>query len=288
MVEELDLTDTTENVNPGGAYGLRLTGIPQARQMLVDAPAAWSHLHLLVRPTSEAPPRADWLGPAAARVRLQSGGWVELDRHRATATFCLPSRPSDATLVHPHLAAAAIVVARWLGRESFHGGAFFSDGGVWAVLGEKGDGKSTLLASLALSGVPILADDVLVLDRGTALAGPRSVDLRREAAERLHTGAPIGRVGLRDRWRMTVAPIAPELPLRGWVILRWGDRVDVQGVRGARRLELLLPHRGIRVPPNDAAILMALSELPMLVLQRPRRWKDLHRSSERLLSALPR
>jgi ABC-type molybdenum transport system ATPase subunit/photorepair protein PhrA len=51
------------------------------------------------------------------------------------------------------------VLAHWLGRESFHGGGFVAGDGVWGVLGEKGDGKSTLLASLALSGVPIVADD---------------------------------------------------------------------------------------------------------------------------------
>jgi hypothetical protein len=256
--------------------------------MLVDAPTAWSRLHLTVRRTCEAPPQADWLGPDAARVRLQSGGWVELDRHQGTATFCLRSRPSDAALVHPHLAAPAVLFAHWLGRESFHGGAFFARGGVWVVLGEKGDGKSTMLASLALGGVPVVADDVLVLDRGRALAGPRSIDLRPDAAQNLHTGASIGRVGLRDRWRMSLAPIEPELPLRGWVILRWGDRIDVQAVRGARRLEFLLPHRGIRVAPNDAEILVALSAQPMLVMQRPRLWKDLQHASDALLDALPR
>jgi hypothetical protein len=176
----------------------------------------------------------------------------------------------------------------WLGRESFHGGAFFADGGVWAVLGGKGDGKSTLLAALSLCGVPIVADDVLVLDRGTALAGPRSIDLRRDAAENLHAGAPIGRVGLRDRWRMSLGPIDPELPLRGWVLLRWSDSVDVQPIRGARRLELLLPHRGLRVAPNDAEMVMNLSARPVLMMQRPPLWKDLQRASEALLDALPR
>ena len=40
-------------------------------------------------------------------------------------------------------------MSRWLGREGFHGGGIVAGGGVWAVLGHKTAGKSTMLAYLA-------------------------------------------------------------------------------------------------------------------------------------------
>ena len=107
--------------------------------------------------------------------------------------------------MHPYLAPVALVMARWLGREGFHGGGIVAGGGVWGVLGDKTAGKSTTLAWLAREGVGVVSDDVLVIDGGTALAGPRSVDLREEAAERLGVGEPMGRVGQRERWRFSAA-----------------------------------------------------------------------------------
>ena len=139
-------------------------------------------------------------------------------------------------------------MSRWLGREGFHGGGIVVDGGVWAVLGDKTAGKSTTLAWLARAGVGVVSDDVLIVDGETVLAGPRSIDLREEAAERLGTGELIGRVGARDRWRVTLAPIAAELPLRGWITLEWGEAVAVEPIRGAERLRALLP--APRRPPG--------------------------------------
>ena len=126
--------------------------------------------------------------------------------------------------MHPHLAGAAAVLSHWCGRDSFHAGAFVVDGGVWGLLGDKGAGNSSTLVSLARAGVPIVSDDVLVLDKATAYAGPRSIDLRTDAAQTLRTGQPLGMIGDRARWRVPLGPVEPELPFRGWVTLRWGPR----------------------------------------------------------------
>jgi hypothetical protein len=167
-----------------------------------------------------------------------------------------------------------------------HGGGIVAGGGVWAVLGHKTAGKSTMLAWLAHNGLPIISDDVLVIDDGTVLAGPRSIDLRREAAQRLDAGEPLGRVGARSRWRMPLGPVEPELPLKGWITLEWGDEIAIRELRGAERLAALLPHRGVRLAPTEPGALLRLSTLPHLRLVRPRRWESLPEVTGRLVGAI--
>ena len=260
--------------------------MPSANGQLVHAPARWPTLELIVDVTSAPAPPADRVDPETAVLRLRSGGFVEIDRLARRAIFRLPARPDDRALVHPHLAGVAAVAAHWLGRESFHAGAFVAAGGVWGLLGEKGAGKSSLLASLALAGVPVVSDDVLVLDGRTALAGPRSVDLRADAAMRLRAGDPLGVIGERERWRLPLQPIAPELPLRGWVVLRWGDRTMVKRPQGSERLGALLPHRGARLYPPKPEELIDLSSLPFLELWRRRRWDSADDALRQLLEAV--
>ena len=198
----------------------------------------------------------------------------------------VPARPTASALLHPHLAAVAAVSAHWCGRDSFHAGAFVAGGGVWGLLGEKGSGKSSTLAELARSGVPIMCDDVLVLDRGTAFAGPRSIDLRTDAARQLGTGDPLGVIGDRERWRVALGPIEPELPFRGWVTLRWAEEATVRPVRGAERLRELLGHRALLVAPPDPAAMIDYAAFPLLELSRPRRWSSMEDSLARLLDAV--
>src|SRR4051794_19444017 len=231
---------TTPQSCSAGAYGFRLQGVPEARALLVDAPHAWPRL-TLVRETMGRRPVTEEVTRDHARLWLVGGAFAELDRVASRALVHVPRETTDGGLVHPYLAPVALIMARWLGREGMHGGGIVVDGGVWGVLGHKTGGKSTTLAWMALSGVPVFSDDVLVVDAGKALAGPRSVDLREEAARRLGIGEPIGRIGSRERWRMPVAPVAPELPLRGWISLEWGERVSVERLRGAERLAGLLP-----------------------------------------------
>jgi hypothetical protein len=194
----------------------------------------------------------------------------------------------DAAIVHPLLGVAVVVPAFWLGRESFHAGAFVLDGGVWAVIADREAGKSSLIASLALAGIPIVCDDTLVLEGATALAGPRSVDLREPAAIALGAGEPLGRVGDRDRWRFALGPVAPELPLRGWITLRWDDQVSVTHVRGSERLRRIAAHRGFLLRAPDPAWLIELSSLPVLEFARPRRWDAAAPATELLLEELRR
>jgi hypothetical protein len=275
----------TEQRSRLGAYGFGLDGLPGATELLVDAPEHWPSLSL-ERVSGAAPFTGEWVDDEHARLGLTGGGIADLHRVAGRADLQIPPETEDGAIVHPYLAPVALVWSRWLGREGFHGGGIVADGGVWAILGEKTAGKSTTLAWLARSGVPVFSDDVLIVDGELALAGPRSVDLRDEAAARLGIGELIGRVGIRDRWRVTLDPVPAELPLRGWVTLEWGERVAVEPIRGAERLRALLPHRGVFLAPAVPAALVHFSALPHLRLVRPRDWEALPEAADRLLAAV--
>ena len=117
-------------------------------------------------------------------------------------------------------------------------------------------------------------------------AGPRSVDLRRETAERLGAGEELGVIGARERWRVGLPPIEPEVPLAGWVFLEWGDEVAVTPVEPGERLARLLHHRGVRLPPASHEALLGLAALPAWEVRRPPDWDSLADSGERLLDVL--
>jgi hypothetical protein len=266
-------------------YGFRLLGTPGARTLLVDAPDDWPTL-TVERIAGGHRPASERVSPREASVWLSGDGFAEVDRATLHARMHVPEGTTDDALIHPYLAPVALVSAWWLGRESFHGGAILADGGAWAFLGDKTAGKSTLLASFALAGVEVMSDDVLIVDAGDVLAGPRSVDLRGDAARQLGAGDPLGWVGMRERWRLRLAPVPVRLPLRGWITLGWGDEVSVEPLRGSERLTALLPHQGVRLGSPGPAGLVELSALPHWRVVRPRDWTALEPLRERLLAAI--
>lgn len=270
---------------PRGAYGFRLEGVEPARRLLVGAPPEWPEVTLRVRLGFDqgGPDRVD---PDHASLRVHDGR-VEIDRRRGEAVFTLRRRPTPDALVHPHLAPVAAIAGRWIGRESFHAGAVVLGDGAWAVLGEKGSGKSSLLAWLALDGYRVLSDDLLVIDeRQMVLAGPRSIDLRTSAAMRLGIGEPLGVIGTRERYRMAIGPVPSEVPLRGFIRLAWGDVPTVTPVPPAWRPAALAAQRTVRLAPRDPALLVELSALPMVELRRPREWGRAGDAADQLLCAL--
>jgi hypothetical protein len=269
-----------------GAYGLRITGA-DAPHLLVEAEPAWPAVRLstAIAAVLDEPEEVTDEG---ARLRLKTGGRIVLDRVAGTARFDVPRRLTSEELVHPYLAPVAAVMSHWLDRESFHAGAIALDGDVWAIAGDRLSGKSSLLASLADIGHSVVTDDLLVVDPATrrVFAGPRSIDLRSEAAERLGIGAAIGRAGARERWRVVVDPVPNALVLRGWVFLSWGERLSIGDVAAARRIELLARHRGVTLAPRDPAALLSYAALPCLELRRPRSWEELPTVTAALVAAL--
>jgi hypothetical protein len=268
-----------------GAYGFRVDGVGLAQRLLVDVPLDWPSLTLRTVLGFDAGHPAG-VDDRTARIRVHDGV-VEIDRRRGAALVTLRQTPTPDALVHPHLAPVAAIAARWRRQESFHAGAVILGDGAWAVMGDKGAGKSSLLAWLALSGHAVLTDDLLVIDGdGNGLAGPRAIDLREGGAERLGVGTALGVVGGRERYRMVVDPVPARVPLRGFIRLAWGGAPTVTPVPPAWRPAALAAQRAVRLTPRDPNLLVQLSALPMVELRRPREWGRAGDAADRLLHAL--
>jgi hypothetical protein len=269
-----------------GAYGLRLAGLAGCEQLLVPAEQSWPQIEIGVTISPDTAAPIELLDGQKALVRLRTAGWIEMDRASGRAAYFVQEPLSDDEIVHPYLAPAAIVVSHWHERESIHGGAFAVDGTAWGLVGDRFGGKSSLLAALATRGVQVLADDLLVLDELTAFAGPRTIDLREDAASELGLGESLGRIGARERWRLRLAVVQASVRIGGWVFVCWGDRTEIQRLRGADALQRLLGSRGIHAAPKDPAHLLRLSALPAWELRRPRSWASLSQTVEDLLSTV--
>jgi hypothetical protein len=270
-----------------GAYGLRIRGAGSAESSFVRVPSTWPALEI-VREVVATDERDGYFEADAAQVVLEaSGGTVMLERDPPRALFRLPSAFSDDALVHPYLAPAAAVHSVWLDRPSFHAGALALGGEAFGVLGERGDGKSSLLATLARAGCDVLTDDLLVLEGTTAFAGPRALDLRDDGHAALGVGEPLGLLGSRERWRVPLRPVAPALPLRGWFTLGWGDDVSVVPIPPADRIGILLRHASLTVVADTHPLtLLELAGLPAWQLVRPRSWDAVGRAAEAVLAAI--
>lgn len=268
---------------PPGAYGLHLLGVDGSRSLLVSADEAWPQLELVRRIGAATEAGGDSFRSSEARVRLSNGGEILIRREPGQAIFKAPQLPSVDELLHPYLAPVAAIVAYWLERESFHAGAFAAGGGAWGLVGDRESGKSSTLAWLALEGHPVLCDDMLVLNGRTAFAAPRIIDLRPEAAAALGVGEFLGVVGARERWRLELESIEPSLPLRGWVFLEWGDRVEAAPLAPLERVARLSAARGVRLAPHDPGAVLELASLPAWELRRPHGFDSLAAAGRGLL-----
>jgi len=268
-----------------GAYGLHLPDLGDAADLLVEAPAGWPQWQIALATGSGAP--TEFVEPSRARMRSLPSGWVDIDFSTHTSTLHLPHEPPHAHIVHPFLSSTAVVVAHWRGLQSFHAGAFATQHGIWAILGHKGAGKSSMLAALSLLGVPIVTDDLLVIGQDLqGFAGPRCIDLRRETATELEVGVALGVVGTRERWRLYLDHVVTELPLTGWICLDWSDEPAIFAVPAKERLRVLYENIGLRVEQHDhgvLALLMELLALPMLRVRRPSNMATLIETAEVVL-----
>ena len=269
-----------------GAYGFRVEGFSYvARALLGRVPSSWPSLELSAV-TGETDDRTAFITPSRGRVALGNRGEIVVERLPLRAEIRLPELPREEELLHPYLAYAAGIAARWFERECIHAGAFVVDGGVWAFVGDRGAGKSTTLAWLASRGIEVVCDDMLVVDGARVFPGPRFVDLRAEAARALDAGEPLGVVGARERWRLKLGPIAPDLPLRGWVFLDWSPAIEVRRASAARRLQTINDQIALFGTPRDPTSLLRYAELPGWELRRPRGWASVGDSTDQLLAAI--
>ncbi len=264
--------ESTAAVTGHGAYGLRLRGVDGAAELLVTADASWPVLDIRIE-IGDPTVAVDRFDSTSAQIRLRTGGSVAVDRMSGRTTYTVPVPLTMDELVHPYLAPVAAIAAHWHGRESLHGGGIALGGAVWGIVGDRLEGKSSLLAALAAHEVDVVCDDMLVVESADAFAGPRTIDLREDAATALGVGVSIGVAGARARWRVRLPPVPPRLPLAGWIFADWAERIELRRVSASETLPRLLRNRGIRVPPLDPAVFLQLGALPAWEIRRPRSWR---------------
>ena len=275
----------TEKNPPLGAYGLRISGIRGADSVLVPASADWPLVNIAIeigRPEGD----GEFVDDDHGRIRLRTGGLIDLDRDPGRARYTVPEPLSPDELVHPFLAPAAAIFGHWLGRESIHGGGVALGETAWGIVGDRHGGKSSLLAALAVWGTDIVCDDVLVVDGREVFAGPRTVDLRKDAAAALGVGEEIGLAGTRERWRLRLGLLDRPLALGGWVFTEWSDELDMKRLPASETLTRLFRNRSIRLPPRDPTAFLQLGSLPAWELRRPRSWASLPATLELVLGML--
>ena len=265
-----------------GAYGLRLSGLEEAAELLVPV-AETAPAYEVGSEVGTPAPEPEFVDDDRAELLLRSGGRILIDRTAGQVSFVIPHEVRPDELVHPYLAPAAAVIGRWLGRESVHAGAFAIDGRVWGVVGEREAGKSSTLAWLALAGIDVLCDDMLIVDGRTPFRGPRSIDLRADAAERFEAGEAIGVTGARERWRLQLDQAPDGHTLAGWILLAWSEEIAVRALGAAERLQRLVPQRGVRLEPTRVEALLDLASLPTFEVSRPRSWESLPEAGKRLI-----
>ncbi|MEV1320737.1 hypothetical protein AB0J14_32190 [Micromonospora arborensis] len=271
MIVEQSMSGEIMSTAGRGVYGLRVHGLDKVSELLPAEGAALGWPTVRVRQLDAPPPPPVPLDNRQGTRVLADGRTLALDRLAGTATFYGPALTPD-VLAHPYLAPVATTVNRWVGREAFHSGAFVLAGRAWAVLGPRTAGKSSLLAALAARGVPILTDDILVVDGVDAFAGPRCVDLRQPVPGAALPSWPV-RAG--DRLRVGLPPIQPRVPLGGWLFLRWGDAVTLTRLAGTTLLARLAGQRSFGQLRSDPAMLLSIAALPAWELTRPRDWAAL-------------
>lgn len=220
-----------------------------------------------------------------ATVLQANGVWTTATRAARQVRLFMPADEPDEAVIHPYFAASAAVAAHWRGALAFHAGAVVVDGEAWGIIGDKGAGKSTFVAALSDAGLQVLTDDLIVIEHGQALIGPRFVDLRAGAARRFAAAEDVGRVGLRRRYRLPLGPAPASAPFRGWFTLTWGDDFSTMPVAPHERLAALMPALKVRVTPTAPRDLFALTTLPAFDVRRPRSFDGLGRSIDMLVAA---
>jgi hypothetical protein len=268
-----------------GAYGLHLPDLAGSGR-LGEAPSDWLDWRIRAETATADAAAEEVIDDERALVHHEHAGWAHLDRRRARTDLQLLQSPSPESLVHPLLASTAIIANHWAGRPAFHAGAFVLGGEVWGVLGARDDGKSSTLAWLSQLHHEVLADDVLVLDGDTALAGPRCIDLRAGAAAHLGIGDELATTGGRERWRVGLPAVTPQVPFCGWITLAWAPTTAVRPLAFSDRLPLLLRARALPTLRGQEDRWLQLASKPFVRFSRPRRWDALPAAVDTLLATL--
>jgi hypothetical protein len=278
---------------PDGLYGFAVSGLDGPGELLHAPQEDWPELFVSHtrsapdRPPVDGGPGTVRIGHETAEVWITPTESMELDRAATTLRFVTHADIAAELVVHPFLALPAAIAARWLGRQSVHGGAFAHAGGAWAVLGDKESGKSSVLGWLLREGFEILSDDMLIVADGVMFSGPRCIDLRPSAAALLGGEEVLAPGQSRPRWRLRAGGVPASAPLAGVIHLAWGDSVRIEPLGAAERLEQLVRNSIMYPGPEEALPYLELAALPSLRFTRPRDLDQFEQANAQLVSSLP-
>lgn len=270
-----------------GAYGFRLVpdGPGFDMQDLVEqseqAPAVAVSCSRVVAQTSFRRVRPD-----SYETSHRGGPYMSVTKDPPAIVLRYPG-VTAAAFVHPLATVPLSFLAHWHGYATLHAGAFLYRARAWVVVGERGVGKSTLLALLGQRGHPVVADDLVVIDGNEVLSGPSCVDLREDAADRIVGARAIGEVGGRMRHRLATPPAPARVPLGGIWLLDWGKEVVFEPLSLDISVRLLHEQHyvGPLGPPDPEAVFALLAK-PMLRFRRPRAWDPAEAAIDQLLGAI--
>lgn len=237
-----------------GAYGFVLNNLDDEGDWLNPAPEDWPTVE--VRQITGTPVTETAIGDEAADIALIGERSLRLRSDPPEICFVGSTELSRDALIHPYLAPAASVLAHWRGWITLHAGAFEAKGRAWILTADRNGGKSTTLAALSAMGYPVLADDLIVIRDGFALAGPRSLDLREQGQFR--NAEDLGVLGERRRWRMRLPKVPSEMPVAGVIKLSWLDRANVRAISVEDRSEVMLSALSMPAGPKGMLRLLSL------------------------------
>ena len=272
-----------------GAYGFRLdfaSGEPPRDDLVVlddDTPLVRVQWRL-----AAAAGDVEEVAPGRVRFGYRGGSIFDVRRDPPEITLDLFEEPPREAIVHPVLTVPLSMLARWRGDATVHAGAIAVDGAAWGLVGVREAGKSTMLASLARRGLPVVADDLLTVQGDEVWAGLHCVDLRPDAATRFDGARFIGTVAGRDRYRLSTAPSPARLPLRGFFALEWSDESDVAVMPMPARevMSLILAQEYIALMGMpDSLKLLELTARPAYRVRRPRDWAATDATLDAILAA---
>jgi len=270
------------------AYGARIEGLGAPAGLALRGAEAWPAIAFTTELTAEPLPAASEVRDDRATI-VNPAATLLADRARDEVRVLSAEPLPEADLLHPCLWPVAAVFARWRGAETLHAGAFAGPGGdgAWAVMADSGGGKTSFLATLALAGVEVLADDLLVVEDGHCAAGPRLLDLRPGVAARLAiSDRDTTSVRSTSRERLPLAPCDGRWPIAGFVELVWGEEVRIERLAPGEGLAALARQRRVLGLGAELHQLLELLDRPVLRFSRPPEWASAADAAGRLLDAI--
>lgn len=272
-------------------YGLKVLALGSRNVLAGSRNLPWHEVDLHQR--AGMPPADTAVTWTDDVVTLDAGGHfsVEVVRAPRFAVRVTSGHPlATPALVHPVMAFVGAVVASWTGRLSFHAAAVVIQGRAWLVLAHPGGGKSTLAVTMRAHGHAVLSDDLAVVDGRTVLAGPRSADLREEAAAHLAIGRLHHALAGRERWRTDLGTAPYEAPLGGMVTLEWAEGFSLRRPGVAERLGILATFDALGRGLVRPSAFLDLLDVPLYEIRRARDWSGMDAtlsSIEDLATAAP-